>query len=394
MIMKHRVNFILPFILGVVFASVLLAVCSSYDHSDAAKSLRLGVAASNAQNEPLQSDIADSRQNAITRAIAKVSPAVVSVNVTQVQEYYRGNPFMDDPFWRQFFKYDKVLREVHGLGSGFIFSEQGYVLTNQHVIDKADKIVVTLSGGAKYDAELVGEDYKTDLAVVKIKGDNFSFIALGNSDDIIIGEWSIAIGNPFGLFDISAKPTVTVGVVSAVDLDFGKLENDRQYEDMIQTDAAINPGNSGGPLVNGAGEVIGINTFIYSNGGSEGGNIGLGFAIPVNRVKTVLNDILKYGSVQRDLWTRIQFDDISPTVAFYLRLNTTDGAIVTNVEPNSPWQEAGLESEDVIFEIDGKAVKSKRDIERIKSQLKLTKGDVLSLKVYRNRRVYRADVAF
>lgn len=387
---------ILPFLAGAVFASVLLAVCSSRsDHADAAKSLRLGVAVSNAQNEPIQGDIADSRQNAITRAIAKVSPAVVSVNVTQVQEYYRANPFMDDPFWRQFFKYDKVMREVHGLGSGFLFSEQGYVLTNQHVIDKADKIVVTLSGGEKYDAELVGEDYKTDLAVVKIRGGDFPSITLGNSDDIIIGEWSIAIGNPFGLFDISAKPTVTVGVVSAVDLDFGMVENDRQYEDMIQTDAAINPGNSGGPLVNGNGEVIGINTFIYSNNnGAGGGNIGLGFAIPINRVKTVLSDILKYGSVQRDLWTRIQFDDISPTVAFYLRLNSTSGVIVTTVERNSPWQEAGLESEDVILEIDGKTVKSKKDIERIKSQLKLTKGDVIPLKVYRNSRVYRADVTF
>ena len=382
---------ILPFVVGVMFTAVFFSVCSRNRNNTP---VALGIPAAEAQPQrTVQDEITYSRQNAITRAVAQVSPAVVSVNVTQVREYYTANPFLNDPFWRQFFKYDKVLREVHSLGSGFIFSQDGYILTNQHVIDNADKITVTLTGGEKFDADLIGEDHKTDLAVIKIKGRNFPFIKLGNSDDILIGEWVIAVGNPFGLFDMAAKPTVTVGVVSAVDVDFGKQDSQRDYEDMIQTDATINSGNSGGPLINAYGEVIGINTFIYSN---VGGGLGtpLGFAIPVNRVKAVVADILKYGSVQRDWWTQIQFDDLTPMIAFYLNLNSTDGVIVTNVERKSPWQEAGLESEDVIFEIEGKAIKSKKDIELLKSRIRLKKGDTLSMKVYRNRRIYRAEVTF
>ncbi len=377
-------NGLVHFLLGASAAAALWALCGSR-HESAADA---GVVR---QTAAVQDDVAASRQNAITRSVAAVSPAVVSVNVTRLQEYYSVNPFFNDPFWRQFFKYDKVLREVHGLGSGFIISADGRVVTNQHVIDGADKIAVTLAGGEKYDAELIGEDFKTDIALLKIKGRDFPFVKLGNSDDIIIGEWAIAVGNPFGLFDIAAKPTVTVGVISAVDMDFGRLDNDRVYEDMIQTDASINAGNSGGPLVNAAGEVIGINTFIYTSGGSSG-SIGLGFAIPVNRVKTVLADLIKYGSVQRDLWTQIQYDDLSPMVAFYLRLNNTDGVIVTNIERNSPWQQAGLEVEDVILEVAGQPIRSKKDMERVKSRLSLKKGDVLPLKVYRNMRVYRAEV--
>jgi len=147
-----------------------------------------------AQPMAQQDEISNSRQNAITRAVAKVSPAVVSINVTRY-ENYRVSPFLTDPFWRHFFKYDNVMREVNGLGSGFVFSPKGHILTNQHVIDGAEKIVITLPGGEKYDAEVIGEDYATDVAVLKTEGDNLPYIPLGNSDDIIIGEWSIAIGN-------------------------------------------------------------------------------------------------------------------------------------------------------------------------------------------------------
>ncbi|MDZ7370024.1 MAG: trypsin-like peptidase domain-containing protein [candidate division KSB1 bacterium] len=379
------------FALGVLFAAVFFTLCEA---NKSAPRTSFGSAAANPQNDGslLQNDITASRQNAITRAVAKVSPAVVSINVTQLQEYYTGNPFLDDPFWRQFFRYDRIMREVHGLGSGFLFTKEGYILTNQHVVNRAHSIVVTLSGGEKFDAELVGEDYKTDIAVLKIKGRDFPAAQLGNSDDLIIGEWVIAMGNPFGLFDIAARPTVTVGVISAVDMDFSGMVQDRLYEDMIQTDASINSGNSGGPLINAAGEVIGINTFIYTSGST--GSVGVGFAIPINRVRLIAADLIKYGSVQRDIWTQIQFDDITPMVAYYLRLPTTDGVIVTNVERNSPWQEAGLEAEDVILEIEGKAIRSKKDVEKLKTLLKPRKGEVITLKVYRNRRIYRAEVKF
>lgn len=390
---------VMPFLLGIAFAALFFTICAPSGEksaNDGATSPQMRIASAEAQNDSgsMQDDIENSRENAITRAVARVSPAVVSVNVTQVQQVYRTNPFMNDPFFRHFYPYDKVMREVHGLGSGFLFSEQGHILTNQHVIDNADKIVVTLPGGEKFDAEIIGEDYKTDIAVIKISGRDFPFVTFGNSDDVIIGEWSIAVGNPFGLFDLSAKPTVTVGVISAVGQDFSKDESDRFYQDMIQTDAAINSGNSGGPLVNSYGQVIGINTIIYSVSSDIGANIGLGFAIPINRVKTVLADLLKFGSIQRNIWTQIQFEDVTPMVAFYLRMNSTQGTIVTNVERGSAWAEAGLETEDVIIEINGKTIKSTSDIERLKKEITPQKGDTILLKVFRNRQVYRAEVTY
>ncbi len=359
------------------------------EHTHGARTGLFMVAEASAASE----DIAASRQNAITRAVAKVSPAVVSINVTEVQEFYRINPWANDPFWSHFFpRYDKIQREVKALGSGFLFSPKGYILTNQHVIDSADKIMVTLPGGAQYEAEIIGQDYKTDVAVLKIKGKNFPYIDFGNSDDVIIGEWAIALGNPFGLFDISAEPTVTVGVISAVDQDFGQRENERVYEDMIQTDAAINSGNSGGPLVNSNGLVIGMNSFIYSGSSDIGASIGLGFAIPSNRAKAVVDDILKHGSVQRDIWQSIQFNDVTPYIAYYLGMGQATGVIVSDVDRNSPWDKAGLEPEDVILEIEGYTVRNTKDVEKLKKKLRLKKGELLHLKVYRNHRIYSAEV--
>ncbi len=372
-----------------LFANVLFSVCSL--NRDSQKSAFVSAAA--AQSYTQQDEISNSRQNAITRAVAKVSPAVVSINVTRY-ENYRVSPFLNDPFWRHFFKYDNVMREVNGLGSGFIFSPKGHILTNQHVVEGAESIVITLPGGEKYDATVVGEDYTTDVAVLKIENDHLPYIPLGNSDDIIIGEWSIAIGNPFGLFDVSAKPTVTVGVISALDQDFGRIETDRIYDDMIQTDAAINSGNSGGPLVNSMGEVIGINTFIYSGNSGVGTSIGLGFAIPINRVKSVLDDLMQHGTVKRDMWKSLQYRNISPTVAYYLGLRTTDGVIVTDVGRKSPWEEAGLEVEDIILEMDDKTIHSVHDMEQVKESLNLRQSGSIELKVYRNRRIYRAVVNY
>ena len=394
---SHKVLF--GFFVGVLFTTVFLAVCTSSSDKQPGPvrmSQSGAIAAQSSWNSAqLQDDISASRQNAITQAIARVSPAVVSVNTSKLEEYYRQNPLSYDPFWRYFTpRYDRVLQRVQGLGSGFIFSRQGHILTNQHVVDRAEEIMVTLPGGKKYEATLIGEDFYSDVAVIKISGGDFDYVEFGDSDDIIIGEWAIAIGNPFGLFDVSAKPTVTVGVISAVDQDFGRLENQRVYEDMIQTDAAINSGNSGGPLVNSLGKVIGMNAFIYSGNNEIGTSIGLGFAIPGNRVRTVMENLLKHGSVPRDFWSDIQYQNLTGTIAFLLGLSSPAGVIITDVERNSPWDEAGLEPEDVILRINGERIESGRDIERLKKRLSLSAGDQLELAVYRNRRIYKAVVQF
>ncbi len=386
--MKVTGKLLLGFFIGLT-TSVFLFFLLLGRTSDARAALLLAPNVLAASGE----DIAASRHNAITRAVAKASPAVVSINVTEVQEFYRVNPWANDPFWSHFFpRYDKIQREVKALGSGFLFSPKGYILTNQHVIDSADKIMVTLPGGDQYEAQVVGQDYKTDIAVLKIEGKNFPSIEFGDSDDVIIGEWAIALGNPFGLFDISAEPTVTVGVISAVDQDFGQRDNERVYEDMIQTDAAINSGNSGGPLVNSNGRVIGINSFIYSGSSNIGASIGLGFAIPINRVKSVADDILKHGAVQRNIWQSLQVNDVTPYIAYYLDMPRATCVIVSDVDRNSPWDKAGLEPEDVMLEIDGTTIQSTKDVEKIKKKLRLKKGDALRLKVYRNHRIYSAEV--
>ncbi len=390
--MKSSYKVLIGFGLGVVFTTVYLAVFSF----KADEPTPIQVADSKAQSENWQNrqfEITNSRQNAITRAIERVSPAVVSIHTRKFQ--YRDNPLAYDPFWRHFAPpYDRIMQEVKGLGSGCIVSKEGHIITNQHVIDGADEISVTLPGGEEYEATLIGEDFDSDVAVIKIAGKNFAFAELGNSDDIIIGEWAIAIGNPFGLFDVSAKPTVTVGVISAVDQDFGRLNNRRVYEDMIQTDAAINSGNSGGPLVNSDGKVIGMNAFIYSGNENYGTSIGLGFAIPINRIKDVKDDLIEHGSVPRNFWSGIQYQDITPTIAYLLNMKSREGVIITDVERDTPWDEAGLDAEDVILEISGRRIRSSSDIDDVKSNLKLSSGDQVELTVYRNRRIYRAIVSF
>ncbi|HLP27152.1 MAG TPA: trypsin-like peptidase domain-containing protein, partial [Candidatus Didemnitutus sp.] len=219
-------------------------------------------------------DLSGSRRNAITRAVRKSSPAIVGINVTETRTQYYRDPWDDyfgDPFFRNFYgdrpRTYKRNYEVRSLGSGFLISADGYILTNDHVAGNASKIVVTMTDGTKHDARIIGTDPVSDVAVLKIEGRGFPFLTLSNSDDVEVGEWAIAFGNPFGLFDNNAKPTVTVGVVSNVGVSFtqpGEGGEDRVYKNMIQTDAAISSGNSGGPLVNALGEVIGVNTVIYS----------------------------------------------------------------------------------------------------------------------------------
>jgi serine protease Do len=334
--------------------------------------------------------IANSRGNAITNAVAKVSAAVCGINVTQIREFVRTPfTFYDDPFFRYLIPQEPYYQRVKSLGSGFLISSDGYILTNEHVVHQAVEVVVTLPDGSQQSATVVGTDFITDVALLKIKGSSYPYLKFGDSDNILIGEWVIAIGNPFGLFEINAKPTVTVGVVSAVDRDFGRLDNERVYQDMIQTDAAINQGNSGGPLVNSIGEVIGMNAFIYTSSKDNSGSIGLGFAIPINRIKGVLNDLREFGEVNRRWTSGLRVEDLTPLVARYSRLNTDHGVIVTEIDRNSPAARAGLEVGDIISEVNGQKILGRNDIWQIIENADLRGGDVLNLTVVRDRKVLK-----
>jgi len=291
------------------------------------------------------------RENIITRTVAKISPSIVGINVTEVRQVNNPffNPFFNDPFFQQFFGDQSYSQEVKGLGSGFLISADGYILTNDHVAGNAKKITVTLTDGRHFDAKVIGTDKVSDVCLIKIEENKLPFLKLGNSSDIIIGEWSIALGNPFGLFDVNDKPTVTVGVISATNMNLEPVE-DRFYLNMIQTDAAINGGNSGGPLVNSLGDVIGMNTIIYSTGSGRG-SIGLGFAIPINKVKRIVDELKVKGEIDRNFYTGLGVQDIDEKIAAYFKLPNARGVIVNSVMKNSPAEKAGFKNGDVILSL-------------------------------------------
>lgn len=321
------------------------------------------------------------RRNAITRAVEQVSPAVVGINVISVREYHVREPFSNDPFFRRLFPPRVYRQPVENLGSGFLISEDGYLLTNQHVVHAATKIIVTMVGGKEYDAEVIGYDFDSDIALLKIDGTNLPHIPFGNSDEVIIGEWSIAIGNPFGLFSINSQPTVTVGVVSAVDRDFDRNDDGRLYKDMIQTDASINRGNSGGPLVNSLGELIGMNAMIFTE---TGGSIGLGFAIPSNLLKETVDDLKNGGKIDRDFWIGLEIQNVNRLIAVSLRLPEIRGVVITEIEPGSPAAAAGFEVPDVILAINDKRVNDSRSAQNILRNSDLRVGDVLNFSIIRD----------
>lgn len=302
--------------------------------------------------------ISTSRQNAITRAARLAAPAIVGINVTEVREYTYADPFGNDPFFQFFHRHrmqpQTFQQEVRGLGSGFLISPDGYIVTNDHVAGNASKIIVTTVGGTQYDATIVGSDPTSDIALLKIDGRGLPFLELGNSDDAIVGEWAIALGNPFGLFDINSKPTITVGVISNTGVNLQPTDQ-RVYRGMLQTDAAISSGNSGGPLLNALGQVIGVNATIYTTANSRmgAGSIGIGFAIPINRVRLVVEELKKKGSVDRNYWTGMTIQTVDDRIARYLKLDETDGVVVSNVVPGSPADKAGLQTGDVIRRING-----------------------------------------
>ncbi|HVP38493.1 MAG TPA: trypsin-like peptidase domain-containing protein [Candidatus Saccharimonadales bacterium] len=300
-------------------------------------------------------DVTASRSNAITRAAERAGAAVVSISVVQTQ-VVQESPFFSffpDEFFERFYPPMQYRREVPGLGSGFIVTPEGHILTNAHVVQGARQIKVTLTDGRQFEGKLVGADPSYDLAVVKIEGQDLPVAAEGNSDDLIVGEWAIAIGNPFGFLLNDTKPSVTVGVVSATRRDIKPEAGlSAVYKNMIQTDAAINPGNSGGPLVNALGEVIGINTFILSK---SGGSIGLGFAIPINTAKKVFEEIVQYGRV-RNVYIGVSVQDITPYLAQRFNLADRSGVIVLSVDRGSPAARAGIQVGDVIRRVNGEKI--------------------------------------
>ena len=317
--------------------------------------------------------MAESLEQSFVRVAQEVGPAVVSISteqIAQVQRYFRGHPFFGqgpfEDFFHDFFgEMPQQEFKRFGLGSGVIIDTRGYILTNEHVVVDADKITVTLSDGREFSGQVKGKDLRSDLAVVKIDTKNLVAAQLGNSDESRTGQWAIALGNPFGLSggpatqSLGSEPTLTVGVISALHRRLPRMaRSDRDYSDLVQTDAAINPGNSGGPLVNLNGQVIGINVAIIS---SSRGYEGIGFAIPVNKAKHVLDALIEGRKVLYG-WLGIQIQDITQDVAEYYGLSERSGVLVYQVLPESPAQHAGLKEGDIVKTFDGKPVTSSHEL--------------------------------
>lgn len=316
--------------------------------------------------------------------VAEVSlPAVVNIYTNQkVRVRPFPMPFDDSPLFRDFFEefFNDILPKEQeykstSLGSGFIISPDGYIVTNDHVIRNADEINVKLYDKRTFKAKVVGKDPKTDVAVIKINADNLSFLKFADSNKIKIGQWAIAVGNPFGL-----NGTLTVGVISATGRSNLGIET---YEDFIQTDASINPGNSGGPLLNIYGEVIGINTAIVAAGQ------GIGFAIPANMAKNIIDQIIKKGVIERS-WLGVGIQKLTPELAESMGMKKAEGILINRVYENSPAEKAGLKEGDVILECNGTKLEDPSDLQKIVIGVPI--GTTLKLKILRENKVISIDI--
>ncbi|NLK52358.1 MAG: PDZ domain-containing protein [Syntrophomonadaceae bacterium] len=317
----------------------------------------------------------------IADMVEKIGPAVVNINTTFKTRVQVIDPFFNDPFFEQFFG-DSLRRQStevqHGIGSGFVISPDGYVVTNEHVIQGASEITVTVTGFREpIPARVVGADRELDLAVLKLQIDReLPAITLGDSSTLRAGDWVVAIGNPYGL-----DHTVTAGVISALGRPI-QIE-DRTYRNLIQTDAAINPGNSGGPLLNLAGQVIGINTAVNAQAQ------GIGFAIPINTAKEVLEDLINKGKVVRP-YLGVYMQTITPEIANYLGLPDRQGALVAEIIANSPAKKAGLLSKDVIRKLENKNINDPEDLRQKLREHQA--GDKVTLEVIRNQQTVQITV--
>lgn len=307
--------------------------------------------------------------------LKRATPAVVNIatsGTVRVQE----SPLFNDPFFRHFFEMPSQPREqkTQSLGSGVIVdAKNGYIITNNHVIDKADVIQVTLRNGETYTAKLIGTDPDSDIAVIQIKAKNLVAIPFANSENLQVGDFAVAIGNPFGL-----GQTVTSGIISAMERSGLGIED---YENFIQTDASINPGNSGGALVSLRGELIGINTAIYSK---SGGSQGIGFAIPINMADSIMQQLLRYGEVRRGQ-LGAQAQDLTPQLAEAFNIRFRRGAVISHIEKNSAADRAGLKPGDIVTAMNGKTVRDANSLRNYMGLLRI--GQRVTMTVLRNKKM-------
>jgi serine protease Do len=322
---------------------------------------------------PLIQDVDASRRTAITEATARVAPAVVTVQTETVQR-------VPTDIFSMFFGGATTQQRISpGIGSGFIIRGNGVIVTNAHVVQNATNISVMMRDGTTHSAKLLGQDETNDLAVLKIEADHLPVAPLGDSDGLMIGEWAIAIGNPFGFVLANSEPSVTAGVISATGRNLlGSSEGSGVYVDMIQTDASINPGNSGGPLVNSTGEVIGVNSSIYT---PSQGSVGLGFAIPINRARRVVEDLMEHGEIRRP-WIGELLR--APARAASPRDVITSGVVLRGVAPGSPAASAGLRADDQIVRAGMRTIRNAFDWEA--ARLSFRVGDRVPLVVRRGNR--------
>jgi Do/DeqQ family serine protease len=342
---------------GLAFvAGVLLAGCDERPLATIEKSVRTEEARPPVEQPPAE---LLATQRAFTEVSAKVTPAVINIRAERVREVPRLGPLFDE-FFGELFRQPRVPQREQSLGSGFIISAEGLILTNAHVVEGAEQIKVYLADQRVFPGEVLGIDAKTDVAVLKVNSDRPLPVAvLGDSERIRVGQWALAIGNPFGL-----DSTLTVGVVSATGRANVGIED---YEDFIQTDASINPGNSGGPLLNIYGEVVGINTAIVAAGQ------GIGFAIPINLAQQIAQQLIATGEVTRG-WLGVSIQPLDPALAETFGLQSVAGAVVTRVLPGSPAAAAGLQRGDVLLSFAGKAVRGVGELQLLVANAPIGKG--------------------
>ena len=313
--------------------------------------------------------------------LQKVTPAVVNISVATGAPR-RHNPLLRDPFFRKFFNLPEdtpPARQQQSAGSGVIVdARRGYVLTNHHVVARAESVMVTLKDKRRFEGEILGSDPGTDIALLRIEADGLIELPTGDSDALEVGDFVIAIGNPFGL-----GQTVTSGIVSALGRSGINVEG---YEDFIQTDASINPGNSGGALVSLHGELVGINTAII---GPAGGNVGIGFAVPVNIATAVMNQLAEHGEMQRGR-IGVAIQDLSQELAEALNVSIERGAVVTRVASDSPAEAAGLQAGDIIVSVNGATIEGSRDLRNAIGLVRV--GDSVAAEVWRGRKRFRVDI--
>ncbi|MCK4979137.1 MAG: trypsin-like peptidase domain-containing protein [Candidatus Delongbacteria bacterium] len=327
------------FILGIVTGLLLIGIFYFYTQYTKDKEITT-------EHDTNSELIMSTRQNAITKAVQEVSPTVVGINVVKLKKQKVKTVFDNDPFFSNFFPPQYRNKVTPSAGSGFIYSPEGYIITNNHVIANAKQIVITTTEGKEYQAKIVGVDERSDIAVLKIDVEDHKYAKMSD-EELIRGEWVIAFGNPYGLFEYVNNPLITVGVVSGVDINFGFSAKDRHfYESMIQTDASINPGNSGGPLVNSEGEVVGMNTMVYSKAG--GGSIGIGFAIPIQKIVSIANTLIEKGFVDRNFYFGFKLDDLP----IKDEGERPKGVLVKLIQEHGPAEKAGLKEGDIIIAVE------------------------------------------